>query len=93
MFSKIRLRHGSSMMVMKDILCSSGVRGETRIFLGKPRNLMLTKTRVETASLLERGRHDCHRAGQVKPALSPATAEEWPFLGTFTLYYTFSFYF
>lgn len=54
---------------------------------------MLTKTRVETASLLERGRHDCRRGGQVKPALSPATAEEWPFLGTFTLYYTFSFYF
>lgn len=57
------------MMVMKDTLCSSGVRAETGIFLGKPRNLTLTRARVETASLLERGRHDCLRGGQVKPSL------------------------
>lgn len=92
MFSKIRLRHGSSTMVIKDTLCSSGVRGDTRIFLGKLRNLMLTKTRVETASLLERGRHDCRRGGQVKPPffllLQPKSGPSWE-----PLHFTFSFYF
>lgn len=40
---------------------------------------MLTRARVKTASLLERGGHDCCRGGQVEPALSLARAEE--FLG------------
>lgn len=50
----------------EETLFISGVRDEAGVFLGKPRNLMLTRARVKTASLLERGGHDYRRGGQVE---------------------------